>query len=148
MDVERIAAKYALGDLPLEHLPDVAADALEAGYDPPSLRRLAGSHGGDREEMRRTFEKTLRELGVRIPSQQEAVLSVARDIAQSVLEGQIAPSEAAKRIWWDLYVRFGQPEQLRPFVGFASEYEDRPKHRDEYARLIIEECERILRDTN
>jgi hypothetical protein len=148
LDISHVAEKYALGTISVEDLPGLAADVLEAGYDAPSLRRLAASQGRDREEIRRTFAKTLQEFGTRMPSQEEAVLSAARRIARSVLEGEISPYQGARRIWWDLYSRFGQPESLSGFVGLASEYEDAPKHQDEISRHIIEECERILLDTN
>ncbi len=37
-----LAAQWITGDLYADAMPGIAADLLEAGYDTPSLRRLAG----------------------------------------------------------------------------------------------------------
>ena len=42
LDPKQIAVEYYFDDLQYWKLPQIAADALEEGYDGPALRRLAG----------------------------------------------------------------------------------------------------------
>ena len=74
----------------------------------------------------------------------EAGFTIARNIAQEVLRGTIAPYEGAKQIWHEVYTRIPELKELKLFVGLASEYEDDPKHREDYQRQIVEECEKLV----
>ena len=143
MQLDEAIAKFVLGLLSAENLPAIGIQALEAGYDSPSLRQLAGVERCDADVVRNLFAKALQEIGLVVPTPSEAGLSVAKAIAKEVLAGRAAPYEGAKQIWAEVYVRFPQLSQLRPFVGLASEYEDDDIHRDEYIRDIMEECRRL-----
>jgi len=144
VNLSRIAANYILGNLLTEDLPTLAIEALQAGYDSPSLRQLAASEGSQSDEIRKLFSKALEELKINAPSLTEAGLMLAQDIAKDIVMGRIAPYEGAKRIWWDVFTRFPQLTQLTPFVGLASEYEDDEQHRGEYSRQIMEESRKLL----
>lgn len=144
MNTDTLLAKYVLGLLPVEALPGMALDAIQAGYDSPSLRQLAGANEHDTEEAHRLFGKAIQELGLPIPQAPEAGLTLARDIARLVVSGAIAPYEGAKRIWNQIYTRLSELKQLKPFVGLASEYEDDLDHRDDYSRQIIEEAKSLI----
>lgn len=144
MEFDEITARFVLSALPADELPAVAADALGAGYDSPSLRELAGAVGADAERLRNLFKQSLYELGIAVPSPSEAGLTLARRIARDIARGAVTPYDGAKQIWTRIYTRFPQLTELRPFVGFASEYEDDETHRDDYARLIIEESQNLL----
>lgn len=144
MELDQLTAMYVLGALPADELPAAAADALEAGHDSPSLLQLAGADGADAESIRNLFNKSLDELGIPIPSPSEAGLALARRIAGDIARGTVAPYDGAKQIWAKVYTRFPQLTELRPFVGFASEYEDDEAHRDDYSRLIVEESKKLL----
>lgn len=144
MELDQLTVMYVLGALPADELPAAAADALEAGHDSPSLRQLAGADGADAEGIRNLFNKSLDELGIPIPSPSEAGLALARRIAGDIARGTVAPYDGAKQIWSKVYTRFPQLTELRPFVGFASEYEDDEAHRDDYSRLIVEESKKLL----
>jgi hypothetical protein len=144
LEIAHIVERYVLGVFPVNDLPAVAMKALDAGFDSPSLPQLAGSQGADSDDIKRLFHKILSELDIKMPSQVEAGLSMACDIARDILKGAITPYEGAKQIWWDIYTRFPQLTELRGFVGFASEYEDDDRHRQEYSRLIVEECKELL----
>lgn len=145
MELNKIIARYVLGLLPVDELPTIALDAIQAGYDSPSLRQLAGTGENDTEESHGLFAKAIRELKLPVPTPAEAGLTLARNIASEVLSGAIVPYEGAKRIWDQVYTRLPELKQLRPFVGLASEYEDDIAHRDEYARRIVEKCEILTR---
>ena len=144
MDLRRMAEMYALDMIHVDDLPIVAADVLEDDHDSPSLRQLAGLFGADSDEIRRLFHKSLDELSVPIPSPIEAGCSFARRIASDIVQGIVAPYDGARQIWTKIYIRFPQLIELRPFVGFASEYEDDEIHREDYSKLIIEESKRLL----
>jgi hypothetical protein len=144
VDLTSLAEDFALGELLTSDMPDTAMRLLEAGYDSPSLRRLAGSQAHESEPIAKLLTKSLDELGVRVPSPPEAGLAIARRIAGDVVRGSMTPYEGARRIWRDVYTRFPELAQLRSFVGLASEYEDDEMHRDEYSQDIVEECRRLV----
>lgn len=144
MELTQAADKYVFGTLLVEELPIIAVEALVAGIDSPSLRQLAGADSSCSEDIKKLFLKTLEELKIQLPSPEEAGLSMARSIAVDVIQGKISPYEGAKQIWVKIYTPFPQLTQLRSFVGFASEYEDDEKHRDEYSRDIVEKCKRLV----
>jgi hypothetical protein len=128
----------------VKDLPAAAADALEAGYDSPSLRQLAGADGADFESVRNLFSQSLDELGIPIPSPAEAGLASARRIAGRIVRGEVAPYDGAKQIWAKIYTRFPHLKELKPFVGFATEYEDDEPNRGDYFHLIVEESKKLL----
>ena len=144
MNIDTILARHVLGLLPVDELPGMALDAMQAGYDSPGLRQLAGISKHEGDEAHRLFAKTIRELGLPVPTAPEAGLTLARNTAREVLSGAITPYEGAKRIWDQVYTRLPELKQLRPFVGFASEYEDDIEHRDDYSRRIVEKCESLI----
>ena len=145
MKLTRAVNEYALGKLSEKLLPQIACDALEDGYDSPSLRQLAGTQISDQDNARKLFEKCLIELAMVLPSQVDAALQGALQIAEDVVNGIVAPYEGAKQIWTHIYTQFPCLIQLRGLVGYASEYEDDEKHRLEYEQLIVEECKQLLR---
>lgn len=144
MKLDTLIAKLRLGLLDPAKLPEIAADALGSGHDSPAMRQLAGADGQQSEELRNLFEKSLAELGVPVPTQDEAGLLVARSIAEEVLSGSLSPYEGAKQIWGRIYVRNPHLHALKTFVGLASEYEDDPKNRNAYQEDIIKECRLLV----
>ena len=68
----------------------MAADLLEAGYDAPSLVRLAGEMNvGSSADVEPLVGRMFRELGVRYPiSETEAKLISSRQIAREVIAGK------------------------------------------------------------
>ena len=116
---------WALGRLPSEQLPEVATDWLAKGFDSPSLRQLAGVGSPVMSEVGPLFEKVLAELEVTTPKKEEALMFLARDYAQQIVEGTVSPYEGARKIWWQVTNAFNKPRQLLlTFVGAASELEE------------------------
>lgn len=144
INIRSLLAQYVIGSLRVEELPRFAAEALVEGLDSPSLRQLAGAGEEDAEECWMLFHRVIRELELEVPSPDAAGLVLARDIAEEVVSGTLSPYVGAKRIWSGIYTILPGLSQLRPFVGFASQYEDDVSNRDRNARLILEECVRFL----
>jgi hypothetical protein len=65
-------------------------------------------------------------------------------IAQQIIDGDIAPYRGAARIW-ALFAELGDPypEDVVPFVGLASEWQDQPEHREAYEADIRDEARRF-----
>lgn len=99
-----LAARWASHDLRGEDMPSIAADLLEAGYDTPTLRRLAGEMNvtcsADVEEL---VEKMFRELDIYYPlSEAQAKLFFTQQISREVVAGMRNPWKAASelnRLW-------------------------------------------------
>jgi hypothetical protein len=70
------------------------------------------------------FEAVLRELGVRVPSRQEAARTLAPVVSRLVVDGSLAPDQGARRLV--ALARETDPvsEDLSVFVGLLSELED------------------------
>ena len=85
-----LAARWQSHDLYGQDMPRVAADLLEAGYDTPSLVRLAGEMNVESSaDVEPLVGRVFRELGVRYPiSETEAKLISSRQIAREVIAGK------------------------------------------------------------
>jgi hypothetical protein len=128
MKTSLILAGWTLQRLHSERLPGIATDWLMAGYDSPALRELAGIATPIMSEAGPVFERVLAELAWKVPAKDEALLIVAHDAAQGIVEGAIPPYEGARIIWWGVANELEHPSQLLlDFVGAASELEDIPE---------------------
>jgi hypothetical protein len=72
--MQLIAAKWVLGLLPSEALPEIATQVLVDGYDAPALRQFAGETQPSMADSAPTFEKALRERGIGLPTKTDAGL--------------------------------------------------------------------------
>lgn len=100
LDPKLVAAKWYVGELPGEQMPEIACQALEQGRDGKNLRYLAGLSGPIRRDIVEIVDRALRELGVETPiTKREAALSMARRVASEITEGFIEPFGGACRIW-------------------------------------------------
>lgn len=99
LDAQLVAAKWYLGELTGEEMPEIASQALELGHDGKSLRYLAGLMGPARRDVVEVVEGALRELGVQaLLTKREAALWMARRVASEIIEGRIEPYDGACRI--------------------------------------------------
>jgi hypothetical protein len=84
-----LAARWQSHDLYGEDMPRVAADLLEAGYDTPALRRLAGEiqvHSSS--DVEPLVARMFHELGVAFPlSGVQARMVTTRQVAREVIAG-------------------------------------------------------------
>lgn len=129
-----------------EDMPQFAADALEAGYDGPALRRLAGLIRPTSRDVDDLFERALREIGtVRVQSKEQAYIFLSRQTAIDIVEGRIEPLRGAE-ILARHAMALGYPEFISEFLQLSEmpywgEYAPAPKKlaQDivEHARLLL-----------
>lgn len=95
-NADLFVAKWYCSEVWSEDMPVFAADALEAGYDGPALRQLAGLIKPTSMDIGDLFQRALDEIGtVKILSQIQAVYWMSRVVATDIVEGRIDPVKGA-----------------------------------------------------
>jgi len=140
-------ARYILGMVSARVMPAKAAEALEAGHDTPSLRRLAGESPEDERAIHELVKNAIGELGLPEPTRENEAFIAVRAIGEDVLAGRTGAYEGAREVWWKIADAKRETEWLLPFIGLASEYQDSPAHRDDCAKQILEEFRRLADQT-
>jgi hypothetical protein len=120
-DVDEIVARWVLDQLSLPAMSDFAVQAMLRGHDGPALRELAWSQSSWNEAYPLCY-RALAEVGLPIPTVDQATHVLARQLAQEALDGRRPLVEAARAIarlyyvahlegkdlirpefnWWDL----------------------------------------------
>jgi len=139
-----VAAKLVTGDQPSEELPTVATEALLRGLDSPALAVAAGARPSDVRDARDLFHAALKELGIGLPDEQQALWLVTRDVLERIVAGTLNPVAGAEWIWTRIYYRFEKEGDLRVFIGLASEWEDHPPERSRTEESIREAAVDLL----
>jgi hypothetical protein len=121
-------------------MPQLAADALEAGHDGPALRRLAGFGKPTSSEIGDLFTQTLHEIGnIRIRSSEQAVVFLSRMTASDIVEGRLDPMVGAELL--ATYAHSTDfPPFLTPFLGLA----ELPVPKPTIVEIILEEAHTLL----
>ncbi len=117
-----IRAKWILDYFPSEKLPSFAADALEAGYDGPNLRRVAGFLKPNHWELQPHLEKMWAELDVPVLSKGDSLVELLKDVARQIIAHPDQALSIAKELWkvcykhdWDKRIWFFlEAEEYRP----------------------------------
>lgn len=141
------AAALLLDRQPQRRLDEIAADAIVEGHDGPAMVELAiqGPEGTPTLEQ---VGAALAEVGVDMPSERDARCSEARLVARRIVEGAVEPYVGAAEIWWELAMRNDLViDELLPFVGDASDWEDLPGRRTEIEASILANARRLLADS-
>jgi hypothetical protein len=104
LSLEMFVARFVCRDIHGEDTPSLAADLLEAGYDTPSLRRLAGEmHVENHADASEYVDRIAHEAGFPVPFPlRKAQMLVTRHLARKVIAGQLDPWRAAgdfERTW-------------------------------------------------
>ena len=115
-DLRLEAARYALGDLSSDELTRIADALLIQGVYLPSIGELATGRGLVMEEAGPLFEYTLRQLGVDLPSREEAIWALLRHHIRRVANGDVAPREGLQSVL-HLYDRAGLHGRSQVYVG-------------------------------
>ncbi|MFE7133883.1 hypothetical protein ACFVIM_23810 [Streptomyces sp. NPDC057638] len=91
------ACRYRADELNPEGLPMIAAEALVAGLDTPTLGELAGwPRTADPRDLRELFVQALGEARIPIPDLALARRHALRRLATRFLEGHLTPSDLAR----------------------------------------------------
>ncbi|HEY2711218.1 MAG TPA: hypothetical protein VGI60_01790 [Chthoniobacterales bacterium] len=133
-----------------------ATGQLMEGKDTPHLRQLAGATGAEnRFELEELFDRTLHELGIVMPSRDEAIASWARELARDYLGAHITRRDFLHMVS-DLCVESDYSRQIFPFYllrftlenldydGFSFHRADATK--ENFDALLGAEIERLLAD--
>jgi hypothetical protein len=126
-----LAARWAVHDLYGEDMPAIAADLLEAGYDAPAIRRLAGEmHVRSSSEVESLTVRMFSDLGVRYPlSETEANLIVSRQIAREAIAGIRNPWAAASKLEISIWGWRAPNSTLGEIFGINDAIDIEPKYR-------------------
>ena len=119
-------ALWALGRLYSEQLPVIAYEWLEAGWDSPTLRMLAGERNPIMSEVGPMFDKALEELGFVVPAPSDVPMQLVSEIAQKIVEGTVSPYDGAREIG-DLRLEYSEENGVHfsdDIWFLAVEYED------------------------
>jgi len=116
----------------------------ENDLDSPSLTNLASDDSLTFTEKLACFGKALAELGIDVPSTEEACMTIASQIAQEVLHAGRDAYDGAREIWWKLYNPNKNIKELRNFVGLVSEYEDQPSLSSYYEEQLRVEFRTLI----
>lgn len=121
-DARLVRAKWELDELPSEKMPALAADALEAGFDGPTLRKVAGLTNISRRDLLPYADKLWMELDVPILSKKEALHEIIKERARRMVADPDRALEMSKDFWRLYYDHdfeqsfwpFLEPEEYRP----------------------------------
>lgn len=126
MDFDRVQAEWVLGRFPKGQLPEVAAEAMMAGFEGPFILDLVGYAAPSLHRLTGdVVEGAFSEMGRPPITEHEAAMRLARLEAVRVLRKQTSCSQGAGVIA-DLAYRW-------------PDYDDRPPMLQEFAALFYEE---------
>ena len=123
-DLDILVARFVMGEVRTDEVPDAAAGLLVDGFDSPSLRELAGEDRWDGDQVRRLLMDTVAELGRVAPGLPEARRTVAETWIREIADGVSDPYRACRNIWWKAWNFGDEDEDLTPFVNLATDWED------------------------
>lgn len=129
IDPYRIAVLYYFGDLQYWKLPQIAADALEQGYDGDALKRLAGLINPVASDIRpEDIDSVFREMGVAAPlAKDDARLVLAAESATKALHGDSNVFDEATHIRIHLCGFEDPPPELRRIVSLSEQARHSPR---------------------
>jgi hypothetical protein len=116
IDLRLTVARYTLGLAHSQELSQAADAALNQVYT-DSLCQLATTGDLVLPEAGRLFEKALRELGLSLPSREEAIQALLIHSIGAVAEGAVAPRAGLESLKRDLYYPIIQEEPVTRYVG-------------------------------
>jgi hypothetical protein len=144
--LEDAQARWESDCLPREELPEVAADALMAGLDSPSLRVLAGLTAARMDRAPDLLDRALQELGRRpvasLPPAREAALW-----AEAITAGAV-PLLQGTHALWAMWRKANDEELKAALLEFRVEHnrwqQASPEHRRRIEREILTRARAFL----
>ena len=145
-DPKIFAALWYARQLFPESVPEFASSALEAGFDGPALRRLAGLIRPTSVDVDPLLETALTEIGCTKPlSSEQALIELGRQVARQIVEGTVAPFEGC-RILAAYAMSAGYPPGLSDFFQLYDEsnWGEYGRNGNALEAAIIEEAHKFL----
>ncbi|MFF2149230.1 hypothetical protein [Kitasatospora sp. NPDC058190] len=114
MTLAEVACRYRADEIRPEDLPMIAAEALAAGLDTPTLCELASwPRNADAHDIRIAFEQALSESGIKLPDPGLARRHALRRLAARLVDGEVALADLATDDCWETEV---ETEEERSFL--------------------------------
>ncbi len=126
MNPKTLQARWQVGAILPEDVPNAAVTLLESGADTPALRVLAGLRSPTRWDLLPWIERYFREAGLGQLSDGDARWQLAYDTAREIVAGTVTPLDGATALW-HLANDLELPEPLRYFVYLAADYGEGPE---------------------
>jgi hypothetical protein len=111
-DQQLVEAQLALNLIGPDEMPSLAWDALEAGFDGPSIRRLGALVMPSGWETDQILPAFMAEAGLKNISREEASIRVARHLARRILDKGLDPL-AYSRDFEALWIRADYPRAIQ-----------------------------------
>lgn len=135
-------AEWVLDRLASERVPQLAIEALGQGCEAASVALLVALDNPTKADIEDLVPRLLRDVGVQRPTQALAVKELADDVARQVVDGALHPVAGAEAMWglWGYCEEADEAsatwQDIRPFIGWASECENPGPHVEQYERDI------------
>jgi hypothetical protein len=140
-------ARWVLGELPPEDVPQLATDALQAGCGALGVAVLAGLDRPTRGEVEEELPSVLRHLGKSLPSRREAGRIIGNMYARQMVAGAVSPARGCQQLW-GLAMRFWGDRIIVDQLAVFSQLEDEAAYYDEdrakYEAAMIAEAQALL----
>ena len=143
-DRELIEAKLALELIPSAEMPQMAQDALEAGFDSPAVLRLAVLEKPTYFEVRDVLAQASKELGLGQLTKSEAAVRIAKHLAQEVLTSGRDPLSCVKDLG-SLWIRAGYPRELSSVGNLDDELFIRNGSKDDDRAFVTSRLKALVR---
>ena len=149
MNIQRLINRNVLGTISSHKLQKCAEFLTAQGLDSPSLTQLMNLDSPYSDDIRNLFEKAALELGYDIPTREEAVKGLVRDVADSIVKGELSEYKGAMKIWKEVLVFMKPiPDDLWVFKSEASTIEscltDFEEHGGNHTQTINESKSKIM----
>jgi hypothetical protein len=143
MDLRVAQARFRVGELAGEGLPDVALAMLATGLDSQSVRELAALDRPTLRDAAHLFERALAETAQPTLNEREAREILLVTLLEDIVAARIDPGAGANAVWARAF-DFATETEWGHFSGLASEYEDHPTLRSAIGADIVREAGELL----
>ena len=139
-DIDFALAEYAIGQLPSERAPEVAAALLASGEADPDAATLALMRAPTWSDARALFESAVAATGRTIPHPRFAYLRVIQGVLDAMVAGTVTPRSGAGRLG-EIWSATDHRHNLSVFVALADDWDEYPEQRGEIETSIVAEAQ-------
>jgi hypothetical protein len=143
-DRELVEAKLALELIPTAEMPQMAQDALEAGFESPAVLRLAILDKPTYFEVKDVLAQAVKDLDLSQITKGEGALRIAKRLAQEVLSSGRDPLNCVRELEW-LWIRAGYPREIRSVGNLGDELYIRNGSKDDDRAFVTSRLRELVR---